>query len=88
MNTVVNPASEQFVYQCAGPNCSQIKGRTDHWWLMWPSKVGNVSVLSLCAWDEEIMRRQAAMSVCGEECAQRLQSMFMANILEHQRGQR
>ncbi len=83
MSPAAKPSSE-LVYRCAGPNCDQIKGKTDHWWMMWPSKEGNLTVLSLCAWDEEVALREAAMSVCGEECAQRLQSMFMANILEHQ----
>jgi hypothetical protein len=83
-----NPTSEQLVYRCAGPNCGQIKGRTDHCWLMWPSKEGDLSVLSLCAWEEELARREVALSGCGEECAQKLQSMFMANILEHQQSRR
>lgn len=83
MRAAKKPPSEQLVFRCAGPNCGQLKGEANHWWLMWPSKEGNVTVLSLCAWDEEIARREAALCVCGEQCAQKLQSMFMANILEH-----
>lgn len=84
MRSAEKPPSEQSVFRCAGPNCGQLKGEAHHWWLMWPSKEGNVAVLSLCAWDEEMARREAALCVCGEQCAQKLQSMFMANILEHQ----
>jgi len=75
--------SEQLVFRCAGPNCGQLKGATDHWWLMWPSKDGSSAVLSLCAWDDDIARQEGAICVCGELCAQKLQSQFMANILEH-----
>lgn len=84
INPLETPSSEQLVFRCAGPNCGQLKTGTNHWWLMWPSKDGKVTMLSLCAWDEEIARREAALSVCGELCAQKLQSMFMANILQHQ----
>jgi hypothetical protein len=50
---------------------------------MWPAQNHGRTVLSLCAWDEEIARREATLHVCGEGCAQKLQSMFMANILGH-----
>jgi len=79
-----NSPSAQFVFRCAGPNCGQLKGEANHWWLMWPSKEADVAVLSICAWDEELALREGAVCVCGEQCAQKLQSMFMANILEHQ----
>jgi hypothetical protein len=78
------PLSPQLVFRCAGPNCGQFKGEANHWWLMWPSKEGEHTVLSLCGWDDEIARREGAIHVCGERCAQKLQSLFMANILEHQ----
>ena len=51
---------------------------------MWPSKEGPSAVLSLSAWDDEIARREGAMHVSSEQCAQKLQSKFMANILEYQ----
>ena len=88
MRATEKPEFEQIVFRCAGPNCGQLKGDTDHWWLMWPSKEGNAAVLSLCAWDDEIALREAVLCVCGEQCAQRLQSKFMANILEHQLSRR
>ena len=76
--------AEQLVFRCAGPNCGQLKGVSNRWWLMWPSREGGVAVLSICAWNDEMARREGALSVCGELCAQKLQSMFMANVLEHQ----
>ena len=84
MDPLHKASPQQLIYRCAGPNCGQLKGSSDHWWLMWPSKDGEVTVLSLCAWDDELAQREAALYVCGEECAHKLQSMFMANILEHQ----
>jgi len=89
MRTAEKSTSEQLMFRCAGPNCDQLKGESDHWWLMWPSKEGKAAVLSICAWDDDIARREGALCVCGELCAQKLQSKFMANILEHQtrRGQ-
>jgi hypothetical protein len=84
MRAAEKSASGQLVIRCAGPHCGQLKGESDHWWLMWPSKEGAAAVLSLCAWDDEIARREGAIHVCGEQCAQKLQSMFMANILEQQ----
>lgn len=72
-------------YRCAGPNCGLIKNASDRWWLMWTSFEGghNPPLLHLCAWDEEVAVRQGALPVCGEQCAQRLQSQFMGNILQN-----
>ncbi len=77
---------EDVTYRCAGPNCGQVKGITNRWWLMWTAAgPKGVPVLQLCEWDEEIARQQAALHVCGEGCAQKLQSVFMANIRENRR---
>jgi hypothetical protein len=76
------PGSE-LIYRCAGPNCGVLKGSSDKWWLMWAAQVEGMTVLSLCAWDDEIANREAALYVCGENCAQKLQSQFMTNILAH-----
>jgi len=73
-------------YRCAGPNCGTLKGASNkEWWLMWTS-YGDFKqpVLYLCAWDEEIAAREGTLHVCGELCAQRLQSHFMGNIRENQ----
>jgi hypothetical protein len=83
MSVFEKPSPEDLVFRCAGPHCGVLKGHTDRWWLMWPSKEDGRTVLSLCAWDDAMARREGALSVCGEQCAQKLQSMFMANILEH-----
>jgi hypothetical protein len=72
-------------YRCAGPNCGLLKGSTDRWWLMW-SSFGEFSrpVLSLSPWNEELADREGTLHVCGELCAQRLQSQFMGNVLENE----
>ena len=76
-----------LMYRCAGPNCGTLKGVTDHWWLMWASFAEyNRPVLYLCPWDDEIAAREGTLHVCGELCAQRLQSQFMGNVRENQRS--
>lgn len=79
-----NSAAETF-YRCAGPNCGLLKKASDRWWLMWTSAVNfNQPVLYLSAWDQEIANREGTLHVCGERCAQRLQSQFMGNVRENQ----
>ena len=70
-------------YRCAGPNCGILKRSTDRWWLMWTS-FGDFKrpVLYLCAWNEELAMKEGTLHVCGELCAQRLQSQFMGNVRE------
>jgi hypothetical protein len=70
-------------YRCAGPNCGLLKNSADRWWLMWTSSDAHGRpVLSLCRWDEEVALEEGALPVCGEQCAQRLQSQFMGNITQ------
>jgi hypothetical protein len=71
------------LYRCAGPNCGLLKRSTDRWWLMWTS-FGAYSrpVLYLCPWDEEIATQEGTLHVCGELCAQKLQSQYMGNVTE------
>jgi hypothetical protein len=70
-------------YRCAGPNCGTLKGASDRWWLMWTSfDEYQTPVLYLCAWDEGIAAREGTLHVCGELCAQKLQSQFMGNVRE------
>jgi hypothetical protein len=76
-------SKQELIYRCAGPNCGVPKGNSDKWWLMWASQVDGTTVLSLCSWDDQIAQREATLFVCGENCAQKLQSQFMANILGH-----
>ena len=80
MNT---QSAEDLLHRCAGPNCGRLKGNTDHWWLMWTtsSSVGT-TVLSFSAWDESLARSEAALHLCGEQCAAKLLSQFMSNILQ------
>ena len=71
-------------YRCAGPNCGRMKGLSDRWWLMWTSQEAGITVLSLCEWDEALAQKEAALHVCGEGCAQKLQSVFLSNVRERQ----
>jgi hypothetical protein len=67
--------------RCAGPNCGQLRKANDRWWLMWTSfGEFNRPVLYLTPWDEDIAKREGTLHVCGELCAQRLQSHFMGNV--------
>jgi hypothetical protein len=77
------PMSNPF-YRCAGPNCGLLKQSTDRWWLMWTS-FGDFHrpVLYLCPWDEEIAAQEGTLHVCGELCAQKLQSQYMGNVREN-----
>jgi len=72
-------------YRCAGPNCGQVKHSTDRWWLMW-SSFGDFKrpVMHLCSWDDQIAQQEGTLPVCGEMCAQRLQSQFMGNVRENE----
>ncbi len=77
-------SSSPTVYRCAGPNCGQLKGVSDRWWLMWSSQdPRGVPVLHLCEWNEAIAREEGTLHLCGEGCAQKLQSVFMSNIREN-----
>jgi hypothetical protein len=79
------------LYRCAGPNCGVVKGATDRWWLMWTSiEEYKVPVLYLAPWNEELAHAEGTLHVCGERCAQKLQSQFMGNVRENQlrRGER
>lgn len=73
-------------YRCAGPNCGTLKAMSDRWWLMWTSFTDlniNIPVLYLCPWDEETAQKEGTLHVCGELCAQKLQSQFMGNVREN-----
>jgi hypothetical protein len=72
-------------YRCAGPNCGLLKGVSDRWWLTWTSYGDyGVPVMFLAPWDEELAMREGTLHVCGDGCAQKLQSQFMGNIRENQ----
>jgi len=70
-------------YRCAGPNCGVLTGSSDRWWVMW-SSFGDyeLPVMHLAPWNEKLAVQEGAMHVCGEGCAQKLQSQFMGNVLE------
>lgn len=71
-------------YRCAGPNCGVLKGASDRWWVMWTSiEQYKAAVLYLAPWSEELAQTEGALHVCGELCAQKLQSQFMGNVLQN-----
>jgi hypothetical protein len=71
-------------YRCAGPNCGELKGASDRWWVMWTSiEQYNAPVLYLAPWSEALAETEGALHVCGELCAQKLQSQFMGNVLNN-----
>jgi hypothetical protein len=41
--------------------------------------------MQLAPWDEKLVQTEGALPVCGEGCAQKLQSQFMGNVLEGSR---
>jgi len=70
-------------YRCAGPACGVLKGISDRWWIMWTSfNDYEVAAMHLAPWDEKLAVQEGALHVCGEGCAQKLQSQFMGNVLE------
>ena len=69
-------------FRCAGPNCGVMKGVSDRWWVMWSSfDEQEIPVMHLAPWDEDLAVQEGALHVCGEGCAQKLQSQFMDNVL-------
>jgi len=41
----------------------------------------DVPVVHLAPWNEALAAKESALHVCGEACAQKLQSQFMGNVL-------
>jgi predicted PP-loop superfamily ATPase len=86
-----NSVGSNPFYRCAGPNCGVVKSANDRWWLMWTSmEQFKTTVLYLAPWREELAHVEGTLHVCGERCAQKLQSQFMGNVRENQlrRGER
>jgi hypothetical protein len=42
-----------------------------------------IPVVHLAPWDENLAALEGALHVCGERCAQKLQSQFMGNVIEN-----
>ena len=75
------------VQRCAGPHCGAIRHEGQQWWLMWLTyRDGRYPVLSICPWEDHVAMQEGAMPVCGELCAQKLQSQFMGNVLHERRS--
>ncbi len=80
-----NAPGGNAMYRCAGPNCGVLKAASDRWWLMWTSFAEfNRPVLYLGPWDDEMAQKEGTLHVCGELCAQKLQSQFMGHVREAQ----
>jgi hypothetical protein len=80
-----NPPAANLMFRCAGPNCGVLKAAGDRWWLMWTSFAEfNRPVLYLGPWDDDIAQKEGTLHVCGELCAQKLQSQFMGHVREAQ----
>ncbi len=74
--------SKPTMHRCAGPNCGVLKGQNNRWWLMWTSYgEWGAPTLFLAPWSDELAEREGTMPVCGERCAQKLQSQFMDNLI-------
>ena len=43
-----------------------------------------VPVLHMAPWDEDLAIQEGALHVCGENCAQKLQSQYMGNVRENE----
>jgi hypothetical protein len=79
-----NQADRGGYYRCAGPNCGIMKKDQDRWWLMWTSIAQfRLPVLYLGPWDENLAKKEGTLHVCGELCAQKLQSQFMGNVRQN-----
>jgi hypothetical protein len=62
-----------------------MKSAGDRWWVMWTSiEQFKSPVLYLAPWSEELARTEGTLHVCGELCAQKLQSQFMGNVRSNQ----
>jgi hypothetical protein len=85
MKTGGNSVGSNPFYRCAGPNCGLVKAANDRWWLMWTSiEQFKTPVLYLAPWNQELANLEGTLHVCGELCAQKLQSQFMGNIRENE----
>jgi hypothetical protein len=42
-----------------------------------------IPLVHLAPWDEKLASLEGALHVCGERCAQKLQSQFMGNVIEN-----
>lgn len=81
----MNSVPAKSLYRCAGPNCGALKRDNDGWWLMWTSfGEFDVPVLHLAPWNAGLVEKEGSLHVCGEGCAQKLQSQFLGNIRENQ----
>ena len=89
MSETSKSAQPDPAQRCAGPNCGVLRREGQQWWLMWLSyRDGRYPVLALCPWEGHVAAQEGALTVCGELCAQKLQSQFMGNVMRERRQAR
>lgn len=89
MSETSKSAQPDPAQRCAGPNCGVLRREGQQWWLMWLSyRDGRYPVLALCPWEDHVAAQEGALPVCGELCAQKLQSQFMGNVMRERRQAR
>ncbi len=89
MSETSKSAQPDPAQRSAGPNCGTLRREGQQWWLMWLSyREGKFPVLSICSWEDHVAAQEGALPVCGELCAQKLQSQFMGNVLRERRQAR
>jgi hypothetical protein len=64
------------VIRCAGPNCSKVKGDTNHWFMAFVNS-GSVTIYT---WSYELFDDIDCRPLCGESCASKLVSKFMSDV--------
>jgi hypothetical protein len=66
--------------------CRRPKEPTNHWWLIWRDAELNLAPLLICQWDEARAVYAGVFHLCGESCAQKMISKFLAPNVAGQKG--
>jgi hypothetical protein len=64
-------------YKC--DYCDKTKGDSNHWWMRDPASPSGFFVLSV--WDDTIKDVEGVEHICGEACATKALSKFMAGAV-------
>ena len=65
-------------YKCDGPNCTQVRGETNHWLVIF---MGNQSFVS-GMWDKFDAQVHDAKHACGSACALKMYSLWLSGSRE------
>lgn len=63
---------------CDWEDCESLKGEVNHWWIM----CEQAGWLMLKPWNDELARWPNVMHLCGQACASKAQSEWMAVQVE------